>query len=197
VNNREAGKKRPSFAKRRRAVAIGQANYLMYENRTSASRSRKQAGSLEGNRGASVSRWNECAPSRTPRASRHKETFVRDELIFRAGEPAHGFYLVETGRIALEGSVMEHGAVATDVLQDGEPLGWSWLFPPYRWHFDARATEPTIVIFFDGDVLRQHYNEDITLGHDLSQRICKVMVHRLQTTRRKLIETMQNARAQQ
>lgn len=120
-----------------------------------------------------------------------KRTFVPNELIFRAGEPAHGFYLVETGRIALEGSVMEHGPIATDIVQNGEPLGWSWLFPPYRWHFDARAIEPTTAIFFDGDVLRQHYNEDITLGHDLSQRICQVMVHRLQSTRRKLIETMQ------
>jgi CRP/FNR family transcriptional regulator, cyclic AMP receptor protein len=123
-----------------------------------------------------------------------KKQFKPGEIIFRAGEPAHGFYLVESGRIALEGSVMEHGPIATDIVGAGEPLGWSWLFPPYRWHFDARAIEPVTVIFFDGDILRQHYNEDLTLGHDLSQRICKVMVHRLQATRRKLIETMHNCR---
>lgn len=120
-----------------------------------------------------------------------KKRFKPGEIVFRAGEPAHGFYLVETGRIALEGSVMEHGPVATDVVYAGEPLGWSWLFPPYRWHFDARTIEPTSVIFFDGDMLRQHYNEDLTLGHDLFKRMSEVMVHRLQTTRRKLIETMQ------
>jgi CRP/FNR family transcriptional regulator, cyclic AMP receptor protein len=123
-----------------------------------------------------------------------KKTFAPDEIIFRAGAPAHGFYLVETGRIALQGWVMEHGPVATDIVRSGEPLGWSWLFPPYRWHFDARAIEPTTAIYFDGDILRQHYNEDLTLAHDLSKRICEVMVHRLQATRRKLIETAHKSR---
>lgn len=119
-----------------------------------------------------------------------KKQFKAGETIFRAGERAHGFYLIQTGTVALEGSVMEHGTIATDTVHAGEPLGWSWLFPPYRWHFDARAIEPTTAIFFDGDILRQHYNEDITLGHDLSQRTCKVMAHRLQTTRQKLIEAV-------
>lgn len=119
-----------------------------------------------------------------------KKTFGPGEMIFRAGEPAHGFYLIQNGTIALEGSVMEHGSIATDIVHAGEPLGWSWLFPPYRWHFDARAIQQTTAIFFHGDILRQHYNEDITLAHDLSQRICKVMAHRLQATRRKLIETV-------
>jgi CRP/FNR family cyclic AMP-dependent transcriptional regulator len=120
-----------------------------------------------------------------------KRTFAPDEIILRAGEPAHGFYLVESGRIALEGWVMEHGPIVTDIVHAGEPLGWSWLFPPYRWHFDARAVEPTTAIYFDTDILRQHYDEDLTLAHDISKRICKVMVHRLEATRRKLIETMQ------
>jgi CRP-like cAMP-binding protein len=125
-----------------------------------------------------------------------RKNFKTGEMIFRAGEPAHGFFLIQKGTIALEGSVMEHGGVATDIVRDGEPLGWSWLFPPYRWHFDARAIEPTTAIFFDGDILRQHYNEDITLAHDLSQRICKVMAQRLQATRRKLIETMHSSQQQ-
>jgi CRP/FNR family transcriptional regulator, cyclic AMP receptor protein len=119
-----------------------------------------------------------------------RKIFQPGEVIFRAGEAAHGFYLILTGSIVLEGSVMEHGPVATDIVHAGEPLGWSWLFPPHRWHFDARAIESTTAIYLDGDTLRRHYNEDITLAHDLSQRICKVMAHRLQATRRKLIETV-------
>ena len=119
-----------------------------------------------------------------------EKEFKAGEIVFRAGQSAHGFYLVESGRIALEGAVMEHDPITTDIVQAGEPLGWSWLFPPYRWHFDARATEPTTAIFFDGDTLRRHYTEDLTLAHDLSQRMCKVMAHRLQATRRKLIETV-------
>lgn len=123
-----------------------------------------------------------------------QKQFGAGEMIFRAGELAHGFYLIEKGTIALEGSVMEHGRITTDIVHSGEPLGWSWLFPPYRWHFDARAVEPTTAIYFDGDILRQHYNEDPTLAHDLSKRICEVMAHRLQATRRKLIESVHKSR---
>jgi hypothetical protein len=54
--------------------------------------------------------------------------------------------------------------------------------------------EPVTAIFLDGDTLHQHYNEDLTLAHDLSQRMCKVMVHRLQAARRKLIETVHKSR---
>ena len=113
--------------------------------------------------------------------------FKPGEMIFRTGESADGFYLIEAGAIAVEGSVMEHGSITTDTVHAGEPLGWSWLFPPYIWHFDARATEPTTAIFFDGKILRQHYDEDLTLGHDLFKRISQVMVHRLQAARRKLV----------
>jgi len=110
-----------------------------------------------------------------------------NEFIFLAGTPADGFYLIETGSVALEGSVMEHGPVTTDTVRAGEPLGWSWLFPPYCWHFDARAIEPTTAIFFNGETLRKHYEEDLTFGHDLFKRMSQVMAHRLQAARRKLV----------
>jgi CRP/FNR family transcriptional regulator, cyclic AMP receptor protein len=33
------------------------------------------------------------------------------------------------------------GAIAIDTVEPGEAIGWSWLSPPYRRHFDARALE--------------------------------------------------------
>ena len=33
------------------------------------------------------------------------------------------------------------GAVVIETIETGEVVGWSWLFPPYRWHFDARALD--------------------------------------------------------
>lgn len=121
--------------------------------------------------------------------------FKAGEVIFRAGEPAKGFYLIERGTVALEGSVGEHGPITTDIVSAGEPLGWSWLFPPYLWHFDVRAVERTTAMFFDGTILRQRYNEDLTLGHELFRRTSEVMVRRLQATRRKLIEAVKKSPA--
>ena len=113
--------------------------------------------------------------------------FEKDQVIFKAGEPANGFYLIESGTVALEGSVLDHGPITTDVVSAGEPLGWSWLFPPYLWHFDARATEPTTALCFSGVLLRQHRDEDPALSHELFKRACEVMARRLQAARSKLM----------
>jgi len=119
-----------------------------------------------------------------------QKQFAKGEVIFRAGQPANGFYLIESGSVAIEGSVFEHGAISTDTLSAGEPLGWSWLFPPYLWHYDARAIEPTTALFFDGGVVHQRCKEDLTLGHELFKRMSQVMVRRLQASRAKLIEAL-------
>jgi CRP-like cAMP-binding protein len=113
--------------------------------------------------------------------------FEKDQVIFKAGEPANGFYLIESGSVALEGSVQDHGPITTDVVSAGEALGWSWLFPPYLWHFSARATEPCSAICFSGILLREHREEDLTLSHELFKRACEVMVRRLQAARSKLL----------
>ena len=116
--------------------------------------------------------------------------FQEDEVIFRAGQPANGFYLIESGSVAIEGSVFKHGAISTDSVSAGEPLGWSWLFPPYLWHYDARAVKPTTTLFLDGEVLHQSCKDDLTLGHELFKRMSQVMVRRLQASRAKLIEAL-------
>jgi CRP/FNR family transcriptional regulator, cyclic AMP receptor protein len=113
--------------------------------------------------------------------------FDVNQVIFRAGEAANGFYLIESGTVVLEESVFGREPVVIDVVSAGEPLGWSWLFPPYAWHFDARATEPCTAICLSGIILRQHRDEDLTLSHELFKRMSEVMVRRLQAARRKLI----------
>ena len=113
--------------------------------------------------------------------------FEKDQMIFKAGEPANGFYLIENGAVSLEGSVSEHGPITTDTVGGGEALGWSWLFPPYLWHFDARAAEQTIALCLSGIALRQHRDEDQELSHELFRRSCAVMAHRLQVARAKLV----------
>jgi CRP/FNR family cyclic AMP-dependent transcriptional regulator len=115
--------------------------------------------------------------------------FEKGQLIFKAGEPANGFYLIESGSVALQGSVSEHGPITADIVRAGEPLGWSWLFPPYLWHFDARALEPIRSICFSGIALRQHRDEDLALSHELFRRMSEVMVRRLQHARAELVKS--------
>jgi CRP/FNR family cyclic AMP-dependent transcriptional regulator len=113
--------------------------------------------------------------------------FDVDQVVFRAGEAANGFYLIESGTVVLEGSLSEGEPLVIDVVSAGEPLGWSWLFSPYLWQFDARATEPCTAICLSGIMLRQRRDDDLTLSHELFKRMSEVMVRRLQAARSKLL----------
>src|SRR4051812_13246478 len=78
-----------------------------------------------------------------------KETeFGSGEVILVEGEPANRFYLIQSGRVAIENGTEEGDWVQP--LGPGEVLGWSWLFPPFSWHSTARAIEPTKCLVLDG-----------------------------------------------
>jgi hypothetical protein len=74
-----------------------------------------------------------------------------------------------------------------DTIGAGDLLGWSWMFPPYVWHFTARATEPTDAIFFYGTILREYCERDHSLGYELFKRMSAVMVKRLQGARENML----------
>ncbi|HXM73881.1 MAG TPA: cyclic nucleotide-binding domain-containing protein [Chthoniobacterales bacterium] len=112
--------------------------------------------------------------------------FKAGQVIFREGESANRFYLIEHGKVALESSTLGE-PVRIEEIGDGDLLGWSWLFPPYAWHFGARALEDTTAIFFYGTVLRDYCEKDNSLGLELFKRMSVVMLRRLQVSRQKLL----------
>jgi CRP/FNR family transcriptional regulator, cyclic AMP receptor protein len=116
--------------------------------------------------------------------------FRGGETVFREGETANRFYLIEHGKVALESSTLGE-PVKIDEIHDGDLLGWSWLFPPYAWHFSARALEDTTAIFFYGTVLRDYCEKDHSLGFELFKRMSVVMLRRLQAARQKLLNVHQ------
>ena len=116
-----------------------------------------------------------------------QKDFATGELILKQGEPANCFYLIESGRVAVEAGAQSGKNVQT--IGPGEALGWSWLFPPFSWHFSARAMEPTKCVVLDGGHLLVIAEEDPKFGYDLMRRISQMLVTRLQATRKKLLET--------
>ncbi len=112
--------------------------------------------------------------------------FAPGELIFRTGDPANRFYLLESGEVHLE-SCEGGELIQIQSARAGEVLGWSWLFPPYQWRFDARAAAPTGAIFLYGSRLREICEEQPELGYALMKATSAVLVDRLQATRRELL----------
>ena len=114
--------------------------------------------------------------------------FQPGELLFREGDDADTFYVLRHGTVALETFVPGRGPVPIETLDAGEVVGWSWLFPPYRWHFDARARSLVRATSFDGECLRGKCQGDPRLGYELMSRFAQVMIGRLQSTRLRLLD---------
>jgi CRP-like cAMP-binding protein len=118
--------------------------------------------------------------------------FEAGDYLFREGDQADTFYLLRRGRVTLETFVPGRGALAVQTVDEGEVVGWSWLFPPFRWHFDARALDGVRAIAFDGACLRGKCDGDHTLGYELLGRFSPVMLERLQATRMQLLDVYGN-----
>ena len=118
--------------------------------------------------------------------------FPPGEFIFREGQPADRFFVVREGRVAVEVFVPNRGPVTIETIEGGEVLGWSWLFPPYKTHFDARAMNSVRALALDGACLRTKCEKDPAFGYEITKRFTQLVVARLEATRMQLLDLYGN-----
>ncbi|MGD1157299.1 MAG: cyclic nucleotide-binding domain-containing protein [Terriglobia bacterium] len=118
--------------------------------------------------------------------------FQGGEFIFHEGEEAGKFYLIREGKVALSISSERRGPLNILTLGEGDILGWSWLFPPYRWKFSAKTIEPTRAFAMDGHCLRDKAEQDHDLGYELLRRFARIVETRLETMRLQLVNVYQD-----
>jgi CRP/FNR family cyclic AMP-dependent transcriptional regulator len=117
--------------------------------------------------------------------------FDRETVIFRQGETANRFYLIETGGVQLEAAIGRAGCqIVAGTIGSGGVLGWSWLLPPYECLFTARALSETRALFFYGTMLREYSEADPSLGFELLKRMAIGLVKRLEAARERLVESV-------
>jgi CRP/FNR family transcriptional regulator, cyclic AMP receptor protein len=114
--------------------------------------------------------------------------FQTGDFLFREGQEANRFYLLRYGAVTLETFAPAPGPLTIQTLNEGDVLGWSWLFPPYRWQFDARAATLVRAIALDGTCLRRKCEEDSALGYEMLKRFSRIIIERLQATRMQLLD---------
>ncbi|WP_375042281.1 cyclic nucleotide-binding domain-containing protein [Actinomadura sp. NTSP31] len=102
-------------------------------------------------------------------------------------EPAERFWIIRDGTVEIDSRLPDGGSVPFDALGPGSVVGWSWMFPPYRWRFGAVARTPVEAIEFDGRLVRVLCTVDTSLGYELTRRFAEVMADRLQTVRARLL----------
>ena len=61
------------------------------------------------------------------------------EVLFEEDGSADAFYVIVEGRIGLELTSPSKDPMVIQTLGSGDLVGVSWLFPPHRWNWRARA----------------------------------------------------------
>lgn len=114
--------------------------------------------------------------------------FAARQRLFSEGQPAQGCWLIEDGRVALDMAVPGRGQVVLQTLGPGDVLGWSWLAPPYRWHYGATSVLPTTATELDTTQLRALAEQDPRFGYTLVLTLFETVLQRLQATRARLLD---------
>jgi CRP/FNR family transcriptional regulator, cyclic AMP receptor protein len=114
--------------------------------------------------------------------------FAQGARLFDEGGDADRFWLIQSGKVALDLHVPGRTQVVIETLGHGDVVGWSWLFPPYTWHFGAKAVLDTTAVEFDASAVRAICDADPVLGQALIRRFLGVMCDRLQAARIRLLD---------
>jgi hypothetical protein len=115
--------------------------------------------------------------------------FSPGQNIFLTGEAANRFYIIESGKAEIAVPGLNDELILVQVLNPGEVLGWSWLYPPHKWNLSASAVGKCGAISFYGTHVLHECKNDVELSNDLYQRIAQVMLDRMHHIMGKLVDS--------
>ena len=107
---------------------------------------------------------------------------------FEEDGPADAFYIVVGGRIGLELTTPGKDPIVIQTLGPGDLVGVSWLFPPHRWNWRARAIVDSEVAVFDATIIRPELEKNRDLALEVLTVVSGEAVQRLQRTRVQLLD---------
>lgn len=114
-------------------------------------------------------------------------TFEADQIIFREGDPSSFFYLILSGKVALEIAAAGH-FITIQTVGDGDELGWSSLLDQVNKQFRARSVEPVRALAFDGARLVACFEQDHEFGYMLLRKVLATVADRLRATRLQVLD---------
>ncbi|MFJ9413468.1 cyclic nucleotide-binding domain-containing protein [Streptomyces sp. NPDC101227] len=112
----------------------------------------------------------------------------RATRLFEEGRRADRFWIIRSGRVALDQRVPGRQAAIVETLGRDELLGWSWLFPPYLWHLGAATVGPVEAVEFDAATVRALCESDPVLGRAMYRYVAETLSDRLHGTRTRLLD---------
>jgi CRP-like cAMP-binding protein len=112
-----------------------------------------------------------------------EQQYPAQARVFSQDAEASYFFILREGQVTVEIPALDGEPLNIQNLGPGATLGWSWLIPPYRWLFDARATTPVTVVAVNGKQLRAECDANPVMGYELMKRFAALMAERLNAAR--------------
>ena len=114
-------------------------------------------------------------------------SFEPDQIIFREGDASSFFYLIVSGKVALE-IAAPNRFISIQTLSGGDELGWSSLLDRVDKQFRARSVTVVRALAFDGTRVVACCDEDREFGYILLRKILAIVAERLRSTRMQLLD---------
>ncbi len=110
--------------------------------------------------------------------------FAQDEILFHEENESAEFYVLLSGRVALECDAAGQ-RIPIEILRAGDELGWSAVLGQKK-QFRARALEPVEATAFRVADLQLAFDANPYFARAFLERLADVIGERLQSTRRQL-----------
>jgi CRP/FNR family transcriptional regulator, cyclic AMP receptor protein len=117
-----------------------------------------------------------------------KESFKSDTFLFKEGEQAESFYILLSGQINLEMHVPAHHPLIIQSLKAGDILGWSWLYAPKKWTYDAHCPIEGEYLKVNGLLLEKLFEQNPEWGYPFMRQFSGMLKERLKAARMQLID---------
>lgn len=118
--------------------------------------------------------------------------FTNGQIIFREDDASTLFYVIVSGRVALEAS-LGGTFYPIQTLYPGDELGWSAMLERPK-QFQARALEAVATIAFEAAALRKACDGNVYFAREFHERMLVLLAERLQNTRLQLLALAAEAR---
>ncbi|MFJ6435433.1 Crp/Fnr family transcriptional regulator [Streptomyces sp. NPDC091416] len=119
--------------------------------------------------------------------------FPAAQRLFEEHAAADRFWILKTGSVTLDAMVPHRRRAEIAILEPGELVGLSWLFPPFEWELGAETSSPVRAHEFDAPRVRAECRSDPVFGFAISQWAGMVLARRLQATRSRLLDLYESA----
>lgn len=118
--------------------------------------------------------------------------YPKEIYLLRTQMPANDFFVLLEGQVKLLNHVPGGRVAALETITAPSIVGWSWLVPPFQWHFDVKTMTPVSTLRIHAPQILAKMSQDKTLAADLYQRFMELVVERLQAARMQSMDIYAN-----